>query len=307
VSRRTTTAGLGLLALLITACGPDGTTPLDPSPDVTAKRGGPPPPPPPPPPADVCDYDDTVEDMVELGWTNVFADEFTGSALTADWASWTGGAFNEELQHYQASNVSVSNGTLSIAARRETVTGQTHPWDETLTTFDFTSGRIESVQHFSASDATPVVRLSARIKLPAGYGLWPAFWSYGDPWPTQGEIDILEARGQDPTQYQTAFWYGRREGVNQVRNSAAVITTATSLTACWHVYEVEWARGSLTYYLDGNVVDVKTDREIRNMYGKRQRITLNLAVGGLFFSNLDPAQIEEGTLQVDWVRAWVGP
>jgi beta-glucanase (GH16 family) len=83
-----------------------------------------------------------------------------------------------------------------INARSENVTGPTTPFDVTPKTFNYTSGRIESKANFSASSFSPVVRMMTRIKLPAGYGMWPAFWSYGDPWPTQGEIDILEARGQ---------------------------------------------------------------------------------------------------------------
>jgi beta-glucanase (GH16 family) len=249
-----------------------------------------------------CDYDRSDASLTNAGWKVVFDEGF--STNLSKWTTWTGGAFNNELQHYQASNLSLANGILSITARKETVVGATTPFNPALSSFDYTSGRIESVAHFSGTQKAPNVRMAARLKLPAGYGMWPAFWSYGDPWPTQGEIDILEARGQNAFEYSTAYWFGRRAGVNQVANSAATITTGSSLTDCWHVYEVIWAKDALTFYLDGQLVDTKSGGMIPNMFRKQQRLTLNLAVGGLFFSNLDPSLIQPGVLQVDWARVY---
>jgi beta-glucanase (GH16 family) len=249
-----------------------------------------------------CDYDRTDASLTSTGWTRVFDEPFSGNL--AQWKVWTGGAFNNELQHYQSANLAVANGILSISARRETVVGATTPFNPALSSFDYTSGRIESIAHFSGTQKKPDVRMAARLKLPAGYGMWPAFWSYGDPWPTQGEIDILEMRGQSPFEYNTAYWYGRRAGLNQVQNSAVTIQTGTSLTDCWHVYEVIWSKDALTFMLDGQVVDVKTGGMISSMFRKQQRVTLNLAVGGLFFSNLDPSLIQPGILQADWVKVY---
>jgi beta-glucanase (GH16 family) len=250
-----------------------------------------------------CDYDRTDASLTSAGWKVAFDESFSGNL--SKWSTWTGGAFNNELQHYQASNLSVANGVLSIAAREETVVGATTPFNPTLSSFDYTSGRIESITHFSGSQKAPNVRMAARLKLPAGYGMWPAFWSYGDPWPTQGEIDIVEMRGQTPFEYNTAYWYGRRAGVNQVSNSEATIQTGTSLTSCWHVYEVIWGKDALTYMLDGQIVDVKSGGMIASMFRKQQRVTLNLAVGGLFFPNLDPSLIQTGVLQADWVKVFL--
>jgi beta-glucanase (GH16 family) len=142
----------------------------------------------------VCDFDPTESALTGPGWSKVFEDGFSGDL--SQWTIWSGGAFNEELQLYQPSNLQTGNGLLSITARKETATGPTTPFDPTPRTFSYTSGRVESRSHFSASRTTPRVRLSARLKLPGGYGMWPAFWSYGDAWPTQGEIDIMEGRGQ---------------------------------------------------------------------------------------------------------------
>jgi beta-glucanase (GH16 family) len=252
--------------------------------------------------AGVCDFDPTESTLTGPGWGKVFEDSFSGSL--SQWSTWIGGAFNEELQFYQPANLQTANGLLSITARKETVTGPSTPFDATPKTFSYTSGRIESKSFFSASNATPKVRLSARLKLPTGYGMWPAFWGYGDPWPTQGEIDVMEARGQEPFQYQTAYWFGRRPGKNLVANSATVIWSTASLMDCWHVYEVIWTKSALSFLFDGQVVDTKSGGYIPSMYGKKERITLNLAVGGLFFGNYDPSAIQPGTFQVDWVKAF---
>jgi len=249
-----------------------------------------------------CDYDRTDASLTSAGWAKAFDEPF--STNLSKWTVWTGGAFNNELQHYQASNLQVANGILSITARRETVIGATTPFNPALSSFDYTSGRIESITHFSAGQKTPNVRFAARLKLPAGYGMWPAWWTYGDQWPTQGENDIMEARGNLPFEYSTAYWYGRRAGVNQVANSAVTIQTGTSLTECWHVYEVTWSKDVLTYYLDGEVVDVKSGGMIPNMFRKQQRLVLNVAVGGNYFPNLDPSRIQPGTLLVDWVKVF---
>lgn len=290
------------LALLILAAGcspdrPDVTGPATPptsspvaAPSSLATAAG------------VCDFNPTESTLTGPGWSKVFEDGFSGDL--SQWTIWNGGAFNEELQLYQPSNLQTANGLLDITARKETVTGPTTPFDATPKTFFYTSGRIESKRNFSASNTTPKVRLSARLKLPAGYGMWPAFWSYGDPWPTQGEIDVMEALGQERFQYQTAYWFGRRPGKNLVSNSATVVSSTVSLMDCWHVYEVIWTKSALTFLYDGQVVDTKTGDYIPSMYGKKERITLNLAVGGLFFGNYDPAAIQPGTFQIDWVKAF---
>jgi beta-glucanase (GH16 family) len=250
----------------------------------------------------VCDYDLNETALTSAGWTKTFNDDF--STDLSKWNIWTGGAFNNELEYYQSANLQVSNGVLNIIAKKETVTGSTTPFDATPKTFDYTSGRIECKTNISASTATPKVRIAARVKLPAGYGMWPAFWSYGDPWPTQGEIDCMEARGQEPTKYQTNYFYGRAANRNLVKNQVGFVTANMDLTACWHVFEMIWTQTSLTFMLDGQVVITNTGSYVSNLFGKTERITLNLAVGGNFFSNFNPALIQTGTYAVDWVKVF---
>ena len=288
------------LAITIISCKKNvNTTNVTDEEIATAK---PTPPPPPTPVHGVCDYDINEAAITGAGWTKTFEDLF--STNLNNWNIWYGGAFNNELQSYQSSNLSVTNGNLVIAARRETVSGPTTPFDPTPKTFDYTSGRIESTTNFSASASSPNVRMMARIKLPSGYGMWPAFWSYGDPWPTQGEIDILEARGQEDFKYQTNYFYGRTANRNLVRNAEGFVTTDVSLQSCYHVYEMIWSQNDLKFYFDGVLVKTNSGGYVPSLFGKTERITLNLAVGGLFFSNFNPALIQTGTMYVDWVKVF---
>lgn len=250
----------------------------------------------------ICDYVFNETALINSGWTKTFEDDFNTDL--SKWNIWTGGAYNNELQYYQAANLGVANSNLAITAIKETVTGFTTPSDATPKTFNYTSGRIECKTNVSASTATPKVRMVARIKLPSGYGMWPAFWSYGDPWPTQGEIDFLEARGQEPTKYQTNYFYGRAAGRNLVKNQVGYINTDGDLTACYHVYEMAWEQNTLSSYLDGVLVETKSGSYIPNLFGRKERITVNLAVGGDFFTNFNPAQIVTGTMYVDYVKVF---
>ncbi|ARK08984.1 glycoside hydrolase family 16 protein [Fibrella sp. ES10-3-2-2] len=252
----------------------------------------------------VCDAPFDEVAVVAAGWRKTFEDDF--STDLSKWTIWTGGAYNAEAQLYQAPNLQLANGILSIVAKRETVVGPTLPSNPTPSSFSFTSGRIESKALVSANATTPKVRISARIKLPTGYGMWPAFWAYGDPWPTQGEIDIMEARGNEPYNFSTNYFYGRKAGVALSGDFSRVITSNVSLTDCWHVYELIWQKSQLVYMLDGQIVDTKTGGYIGSLFGKSERIILNLAVGGYFFGNPPPtaSQIVTGTMQVDWVKVF---
>ncbi len=239
---------------------------------------------------------------VPEGWTLRFEEQF--DADLSRWNVWQSGAFNEELQHYQAANLRLNAGELAIDARRESVIGATRPTNPTLKSFGFTSGRIESKALFGPDQANGSVRISARLRAAAGYGMWPAFWLCGDTWPTNGEIDLFELRGQEPFEYVTNYAYGPVPGENQMPDATSRIHSATDLTEGWHVYELIWTRQTLTFLFDGKVVDVKRGGSVPDLFGKPQRIVLNLAVGGSFFGYPPAERIQPGTFYVDWVRVF---
>ena len=271
------------------------------------------------------DTDDTTVDTPDLsgftgynqpegdvsGWELIFEDDFE-SNLSA-WTIWTGGAYNNELQHYQADNLILEDGYLFIREKRETVTGATTNFDNTPKNFDFTSGRIESNASYSAgnTEGATKLRFSSRILLPEGIGLWPAFWSYGDPWPTQGEIDVLEFRGNNTSSYVTNFFYGTNPNTPTTNSAQTTynVPVEGDITANWHVFELIWSENTLEILLDNVLVHTFTEAEwgvIDDIYTKSERLVLNMAVGGDFFQpNVNPANIPDVAFTaVDWVRVY---
>ncbi|MFC0186280.1 Glycosyl hydrolases family 16 [Pseudarcicella hirudinis] len=248
---------------------------------------------------------DFVKEPVGTGkkWTKIFEEEF--NADLSQWDIWKGGAFNEELQHYQEENLLIEEGTLQIIARKEKVTGFLRPDIKLLQDFEFSSARIETKQTFGPSAANPELRIAARIKIARGYGMWSAFWAYGDLWPTKGEIDIMEARGEETSKYFTNYFYGNFPGQNLVNNPENSVEPGIDLSEEYHVYELIRGKEYLVYLLDGKEVDRKTGGAIPELFDKREKITLNLAVGGLFFPHMKKGNILPGIMYIDWVRAYV--
>jgi beta-glucanase (GH16 family) len=198
----------------------------------------------------------------------------------------------------------MKDGILAIEARKEQSIGLKFPKNKTVASFGYSSGRIESKQLFSINEKHPKLRIMARIKLPLGYGMWPAFWAYGTPYPSQGELDIMEARGSEPEKYLTNFYEAtRNEQVSE--DHTAIIKHSTKLTDCFHVYEMEWSKDVLKSFFDGKLVDTKkNDSHIASLFKKRERLVLNLAVGGGFYPALDSSKIQTGSMYIDWVKVY---
>ena len=251
-------------------------------------------------------YDFTAVDTD--GWELIWEDNFTSDL--SSWNEWNGGAFNNELQLYQSGNLFLDDTYLFIRQHRVNSTGPTTPFDNTSKSFNYTSGRIESKTLYSPSTSGDTIRFAARLKLPEGEGLWPAFWSYGDPWPTQGEIDIIEYRGGEPEKYITNFFYGTETNMplTDSGQQTKIYTHSESLANKFHVYELEWTKNVLVMKFDGQVLrtyGVNEFQYVDDMFNKQQKIVLNLAVGGDFFQNLNTNAIpDESFLIVDWVKVY---
>lgn len=261
-----------------------------------------------PTPSATEDFDLDESALAALGYSKLFEENFTGDL--SQWQMWEGGAFNEELQLYQRQNLIVANGILQIKSIKQNITGPVLPDSDELSDFAYTSGRIESNYTVGPTAANPKIRISARIKIPEAYGMWPAFWSYGNPWPTHGEIDIMEGIG-DAHRYITNYYYGSvaDNPITSDDLTAEEIITSKDLSNSFHVYELIWTKTSLTFLLDGQVMETKTATQegqqyIPSMFGKSQNIILNLAVGGGMFQNLDPSKIQPSSMYVDWVKVF---
>jgi len=250
-----------------------------------------------------CDYDVSDTALTNHGWTKTFDDEFTGDL--SNWGAVTGGELKEQ-QCYEPANAQIVNGVLQITAKQESVTGPKTAGNDTTVSFNYTSGWIISKQAFVANATTPKVRLVARIKVASGYGLTSYFWTYGSgAWPTQGEIDNVEVQGDNTKVYATDYSYGPLANDNTVSGGVEYNPVTEDLSACYHVYTMEWTQSALNSYLDGKLVEAKTKGGcIGNLFGKPQQISLSLPVGGEFFNNLNIANIQGGTMYVDYVKVF---
>lgn len=239
-------------------------------------------------------------------WDLVFADEFSGGELDEQrWATcywWDDGgctiASNEELEWYLPGNVAVSDGVLTLSARPEAVEG---PGGRQ---FDFSSGMVSTGPR---SDDDPAgfaftygyVEMSAR--LPAGRGLWPAFWMLPADFESRPEIDIMEVRGDEPTTHSVHLHTVDTSGMRQ---SHGVDSTGVDLSAGWHVYGLWWRDDELVWYRDGD--------EVWRYHGAgvpRQPMYLvaNLAVGGEYAGPPDPATVFPAIYEIDFIRVWQEP
>lgn len=248
--------------------------------------------------------------IVGVNWELVFEDNFNGDL--SKWKVWNSGAFNNELQLYRPQQLSTANGILSISAKREAIKGGTYPFDATPKSFEYVSGRMETTSEFgpSKADNETEYRFIARIKLPKGNGMWPAFWSTSDPWPTKGEIDILEGRGNTPDRFQSNIFYGPTENTPITKNTDTekVHIVQTDVTEDFHTYEMIWRAESLELKFDNVTIHTyKADSKnyVNQLFGKKHQLVLNLAVGGLFFSETNSAKFSDnGVMQVDWVKVY---
>lgn len=223
------------------------------------------------------------------GWGSerelIFSDEFSGTALDASkWSSgypWTNpnGNYNRstgEQQVYLPRNIVVSDGTVKFIAKRERVNGR-----------PYTSGMISSDPRNGAGFLHTYGYIEARIKVPGGKGMWPAFWSL--PWPVEWppEIDIVEVLGDECVAEFHLHPEANYQGAN--------------VCDTWHTYAVDWRPGKVVWYLDG----VERYREEGDhVPGQSMYLLLNLAVGGTWPGSPDSSTPFPGVMEIDYVRVY---
>jgi beta-glucanase (GH16 family) len=241
-------------------------------------------------------------------WQLTWSDEFNApDGSPPDPAKWnivTGGKGfgNNELETYtgRPANVQQQNGNLVITARKEDLSGPDG------VPRNYTSARINTSGHF----AQPYGRFEARIKLPTGKGIWPAFWLLGEDhetnhWPNCGEIDILEAIGATDTIYSTIHGpgYSGARGISQ----KFPLPAGESVTA-FHVYAVEWAPNDIKFFFDDHLIAHRTPADLppgtKWVYDHPFYILLNLAVGGNWPGNPDDTTTFPQQMLVDYVRVY---
>lgn len=243
-------------------------------------------------------------------WKLVWSDDFTSTnGSGVDMAKWSfdlggKGWGNNELQTYtsRAANASLEDGSLIIKVLRETLTGGDN------ITRDYTSARLLTHNTFKQAYG----RFEARIKLPYGQGIWPAFWLLGDNiktagWPACGEIDIMENIGREP-----AIVHGTIHGPGY--SGGAAITAAYSLperrrfSDDFHTFAVEWEPGVIRFYVDNTLYKTRTPADLPAgtawVFEHPFFIILNVAVGGNFPGNPDGTTTFPQVMRVDYVRVY---
>jgi beta-glucanase (GH16 family) len=238
-----------------------------------------------------------------LAWADEFSGPRGGRPNPRKWTLETGyGWGDRELQSYtgRPANVSLDGrGHLVITARRERYTGSDGR------TANYTSARINSRARFEFAYG----RVEARIRVPHGRGLLPAFWALGTNldvagWPRAGEIDFVEVYGSDPSTVHGTL-HGPRRG-HEDYALEATRRTGDSLANDFHVYGVSWSPGKIVFRLDGVPYAVRTRRDLpagsRWSFEHPFFLLFTLAVGPRWLGPPDATTPWPATMLVDWVR-----
>lgn len=203
---------------------------------------------------------------------------------------------NNELQFYtdRAKNVTVKDGNLVITADRESFSGAQYTSARLLTKgkFDQTYGRFE-----------------ARMQLPWGQGIWPAFWMLGadidtNAWPNCGEIDIMELRGQNPTVLIGSIHGPGYSGGQAISKSYNLKNDR--FDTGFHIFGVEWGPDYINFYVDNVLYNQIKPSDLTGpwVFNKPFFIIMNIAVGGNFVGSPNDQTVFPQTMLVDYVRVY---
>ncbi len=235
----------------------------------------------------------------QTSWKLLWSDEFNGPAGSQpDATYWTydlgnNGWGNQELENYTnaAENAHMDGlGHLDIHV-------------ENPSPGVYTSARMKTEGLFSVEYG----RIEARIKLPIGQGIWPAFWMLGTDittvsWPACGEIDIMENIGSTPSTN-----YGSVHAPNNYNVTATYPLPSGQVYANdFHTFAVEWSPQAVTFYVDGNSYQTITPADAGSawVFNTPFFVILNVAVGGTFPGSPDSTTQFPQDMLVDYVRVY---
>ena len=248
-------------------------------------------------------------------WTLVWSDEFNGPAgSTVDGTKWTfetgngsNGWGNHELEFYTSSTKNAAmdgNGNLVITAVKETLAPKFRCWYGQC---QYTSARIKTQAKFEQTYG----RFEARIRVPYGQGMWPAFWMLGNNiktagWPTCGEIDIMENIGREPAIVHGTMHGPGYSGANGI--GAPYTLTTGAFSDNFHVFAVEWEPNVIRWYVDGQLYQTRTPADLpagtQWVFDHPFFLLLNEAVGGYWPGDPDATTVFPQKMTIDYVRVY---
>lgn len=241
-----------------------------------------------------------------------FSDEFNGPANSpVDSTKWTletggWGWGNQELEYYNNTTANAyQNGSGSLVIKAVKLDPPL-----TLTCWygpcEYTSARMITKQKFEGKYG----RIEARIKIPRGQGIWPAFWMLGNDidtagWPACGEIDIMENIGREPGIVHGTIHGPGYSGGNGI-GGQFTLPVGGAFADDFHVYAIEWSATKITWYVDGFAYRTTTTSNIPGgtqwVFDHPFFIILNVAVGGGWPGNPDGTTVFPQEMRVDYVR-----
>ena len=246
-------------------------------------------------------------------WTLVWSDEFDGVAGAqvdgTKWVADTGGQGwgNQEREYYtaRAENASLDGGgRLVITARAAPVDSSYHCWYGSCR---YTSARLKTTGRFEQAQG----RFEARIRIPRGQGLWPAFWMLGDDidrvgWPRCGEIDVMENIGREPGVVHGTMHGPGYSGGSGIGGSYSL--AGGSFADDYHVFAVEWTPGQIRWLVDEQEYRRATPTNLPSgaawVFDHPFFLLLNVAVGGAWPGDPDGSSTFPQQMLVDYVRVY---
>lgn len=243
-------------------------------------------------------------------WSLVWSDEFEGpNGSPVDSSKWSfdlggNGWGNNELETYtsRTANSDLEGGTLVIKALKETFKGSDG------ISRNYTSARLLTKNKFSQAYG----RFEARIRIPYGQGIWPAFWMLGNNistagWPNCGEIDIMENIGKEPSIMHGTFHGPGYSGGNGI-GAAYTLTNGQKFSDDFHTFAVEWEPNVMRFYVDELLYKTRTPADLPAgtswVFDHPFFLILNVAVGGGWPGNPDATTVFPQRMLVDYVRVY---
>ncbi|MFF7754547.1 ricin-type beta-trefoil lectin domain protein [Streptomyces sp. NPDC007971] len=234
-----------------------------------------------------------------------FSDTFDGPAGSGvDSSKWTmetgDNVNNHERQYYTSGTGNAAldgQGHLVITARKENPAGY-QCWYGSC---QYTSARLNTAGKFNAQYG----HVEARMKIPRGQGMWPAFWMLGTPvnWPDSGEIDVMENVGFEPSTVHGTIHGPGYSGSGGI-GAGYSLPGGQAFADAFHTFAVDWAPDSITWSVDGTVYQRRTPADLGGktwVFNKPFFLILNLAVGGYWPGDPDGSTQFPQQLVVDSV------